>query len=318
MNFSERFKYFPVSFYAVTMGLLGLVIALQKAVEIFYIQWVFPFAVLVGTFLVFCFISFALVIKFVFYKEELIKDFLHPIKISFFPTFSVTLLLFSISFLPICLTLACIFWSIGTIVHLFFTFLVMGHWVKQSHYKIEHMNPAWFIPVVGNLLVPIAGASFVHEEFLWFFFSVGLIFWLILMTVAIYRIFFHVPLVSKLTPTLFILIAPPAVGVISYFKLTHGVDNFSRVLYYFALFLALLLISNIRMFLSKKFYLSQWAFTFPIAAISIASFLMYNQIKISFFKGVYLGSLLLVASIIIVLICRTTSAIYHHEICDEE
>jgi tellurite resistance protein len=172
--------------------------------------------------------------------------------------------------------------------------------------------------VVGNLLIPVAGVSFVHVELLWFFFSIGIIFWLVLMTIIMYRVFFHEPLVSKLMPTLFILIAPPSVGVISYFKLTQSVDSFSRVLYYFAFFIALLLILNMRMFMSKKFYLSQWAFTFPLAAFSIASALMFHQVKIEAFLYVHLIFVVLSAGIIAFLVYRTGKAMLLHEICQED
>ena len=46
----------------------------------------------------------------------------------------------------------------------------------------------------------------------------------------------------NLLPTMFIMIAPPAVGFISYLNLVPDLDNFARVLYYSALFLTLLLL----------------------------------------------------------------------------
>jgi len=47
-------------------------------------------------------------------------------------------------------------------------------------------------------------------------FAVGFILWCVLFTVIMNRIIFHNPLPQKLLPTLFILIAPPAIGFISY------------------------------------------------------------------------------------------------------
>jgi len=52
-------------------------------------------------------------------------------------------------------------------------------------------------------------------ELSWFFFSVGLIMWAVMFTIIMNRIIFHNPLPQKLMPTLFILIAPPAVALIS-------------------------------------------------------------------------------------------------------
>lgn len=318
MKIAQRIAFFPMSFYSVVMGLLGLVIATQKSTEIFHLNNIYSIVLLIFVSVIFCVISIVLLNKIFLYTKEIVKDFLHPVKISFFPTFSVSLLLFAIALLSIHPLLSNVFWLIGTITHLLFTFVVISQWLTKSHYKIEHLSPAWFIPVVGNLLVPVAGVIFAHEELLWFFFSIGIVFWLILMTIVVYRIFFHEPLSQKMTPTLFILIAPPSIGFISYFKLTHQIDNFSRIMYYFSLFMALLLIANIRMFFSKKFYLSQWAFTFPLAAISIASALMFHQTKISIYMYVHLMFLVFEALIISVLLYKTGKAIYFHEICHEE
>ena len=64
----------------------------------------------------------------------------------------------------------------------------------------------------------------------------------ILLTIIFYRVLFHHPIDERLMPTLFILIAPPAVGFIAYTRLTGGeLDTFARVLYYSGLFLTLLL-----------------------------------------------------------------------------
>ena len=102
------------------------------------------------------------------------------------------------------------------------------------------MNPSWFIPIVGNILVPIAGVPLGYTDISWFFFSIGIVFWPVLLTIIFYRIIFHPALPGKLIPTFFILIAPPAVGFLSYMKLTGEMDNFARILYFSGLFFTLL------------------------------------------------------------------------------
>ena len=75
----------------------------------------------------------------------------------------------------------------------------------------------------------------------------------------VHRIIFHHPLPEKLIPTLAILIAPPATAFTAYVKLTHNVDSFAKILYYFALFLTTFLLAEYKMFSKIKFYLSWWA-----------------------------------------------------------
>jgi tellurite resistance protein len=73
----------------------------------------------------------------------------------------------------------------------------------------------------------------------------------------------HAPLALRLTPTLFILLAPPSVGFVAYTSLSGGLDAFGRVLYYTALFLGMLFASNALRFFRVPFFVSAWAYSFP-------------------------------------------------------
>jgi hypothetical protein len=161
---------------------------------------------------------------------------------------SIALILLSIAWLPVSAPYSKLLWLAGTGLHLLLTLYVITQWMHQGKFEIVHLNPAWFIPVVGNILVPIAGVSHAPVEVSWFFFSVGLLFWPVLLTIIIYRVIFHGSLPERLMPTLFILIAPPAVGFLSYLKLTGELDAFAHVLYHGALFFTLLLFTQLRWF----------------------------------------------------------------------
>ncbi|KKQ48341.1 MAG: C4-dicarboxylate transporter/malic acid transport protein [candidate division TM6 bacterium GW2011_GWF2_38_10] len=318
MNFIQRLKFFPESFYSIIMGLAGWSIATEKMTTLQKLPSIIPLSILIFTGILFGIITLLLTTKVILYKEEIVKNFNHPIKISFFPTASISLLLLSIAsspFFPLAAQYLC---YCGASLHIFLTIIIMKKWIRDTHYKIEHLNPAWFIPIVGNLLIPIAGIPHIHKEILWAFLSIGLIFWIILMTIVMNRLFYHEPLTPKLLPTLFILIAPPAVGFISYVKITGSVDSFAKILYYFALFIALFLFSNITLFKHNTFYLSQWAFSFPLAALSIASALMFHQTHYTFFKYVHFSFLGLVSMVILILIGKTIHALINKKICQED
>lgn len=315
---APRLSNFPVSFFAVVMGLCGLVIATQKIEEMLGITDV-PSTVLFGlTLTVFFVLSAVYTAKLARHPAQCAQEFNDPVRLSFFPTFSIGLLLVSIALLPISETASLVFWIIGTILHLALTLAVLTIWVQQQKFEIKHMNPAWFIPVVGNILVPVAGVVHAPVEISWFFFSVGAVFWMILQTLFFYRIFFHQPLPDKLLPTFFILLAPPAVGCIAYVKLAGGLDNFAYILYYFALFLFLFLLVQLPMLRRVHFFLSWWAYSFPVAAVAIASVLMYRQTGLRF----YYVLACVIFAILIVVICAlavlTIRAIAKRKICVEE
>jgi tellurite resistance protein len=190
-----------------------------------------------------------------------------------------------------------------------------GVWIHHVHFEVGHLNPAWFIPAVGNVLVPVAGVALGYTEVSWFFFSIGMLFWVVLMTIIFYRMLFHHPLEQKLMPTLFILIAPPAVGFIAYVRLAGEIDAFSRVLYFSAAFLTLLLFTQLPRFLRLEFFLSWWAYSFPLAAISIASMVMFEQTGVVFYAWVGGALLILLTMVVILLMVRTAVAVWRHRIC---
>ncbi len=313
-----RLKYFPVSFFSVILGLAGFTIAWQKAEGVLkspiHLSSIFLFL----TTALFIFISIIYLMKIIKFSQEVKKEFNHPIKLSFFPTFSISLLLLSVAFLKFAPEISKYLWAAGTIVHFIFTIKIVSIWIQHSKFDIKHMNPAWFIPAVGNILVPIAGVVHYSHEVSWFFFSIGLMFWTVLLVIFFNRIIFHHPLPEKLLPTLFILIAPPAVGFISYVKLTGAVDSFAKVLYYFALFLTVLLFAQPKMFYKIKFNLSWWAYSFPLSAITIASILMFHQTEIASLKTIAYFLFLVLCLVISILMIKSAQAIVRKEICIEE
>ena len=117
---------------------------------------------------------------------------------------------------------------------------------------------------------------------------------------------------------MFILIAPPAVGFIAYIRLTGSLDPFARIMYYSALFLTLLLLTQANRFARLEFYLSWWAYSFPMAAITIATLVMYETTELAFFRTAGYVLLTTVSLLVLFLIARTIQAIVAKKICVEE
>jgi tellurite resistance protein len=318
MEQQVRLQHFPISWFAVVMGLAGFTIAWHRAETVFSMPLHISPWLLGITVAVFVVLALLYASKVVRYGKAVRAEFAHPIKLNFFPTTSIGLILLSIALLPYQMDISFVLWSVGAALHLLFTLYVLSVWIHHTHFEIHHINPAWFIPIVGNILVPIAGVRHVSPEISWFFFSIGLLFWLVLLTIIIYRMVFHNPLPDKLLPTLFILIAPPAVGFISWLQLNGSVDAFARILYYGAIFLTLMLLTQAGRFVRLKFFLSWWAYSFPMAAITIATVLMYQQLQLPFFQGLAYVLLGLLTLIIITLLFKTVQAMARKEICVEE
>ena len=316
---ASRLQNLPVAWFAMIMGLGGLTIAWRKAEELLALSFAPSPWLLALTTLLFLALAGFYTAKIIKHRPAALKEWGHPVRINFVPTVSIALILLSIAWLPLSGAYSKLLWLTGTGLHLVLTLYVITQWMHQSKFEIVHLNPAWFIPVVGNILVPIAGVAHAPAEISWFFFSVGLVFWPPLLTIILYRVIFHGSLPERLMPTLFILIAPPAVGFLSYLKLTGGeVDAFAHVLYHTALFFTLLLFAQLRWFTRLKFFLSWWAYSFPLAAITVATLAMFEHTGGVIFLRLA-GILLGIATVVIAgLLARTAMAVGRREICVEE
>jgi tellurite resistance protein len=313
---AQRLPHFPVSFFASVMGLAGLTLAWQRADRLFDLAvspWLAAF-----TAAVFVLLAGFYGAKALRHPQAVAKEFAHPVKLNFFPTISISLLLLAVVALPYATAVSLVLWAVGAALHLAFTLAVMGIWIRHTKFEVVHTNPAWFIPVVGNIIVPIAGVAHGYTEVSWFFFSVGLVFWVVLLTLVVYRVIFHPPLPERLLPTLFILIAPPAVGFIAWSELAGGLDAFARVLYYVGLFLTLLLAVQWRMFARLKFALSWWAYSFPLAAITLATLRMQRLTEAAGFRPLAWLLLAVLTVVLAGLVARTALAVKRGEICVEE
>jgi len=316
----SRIAHMPISFFSVVMGMSGMTIAWEKAQQVLGTNLGFINILLVTlTAIVFIALGTMYTQKIIKYPDHVSAELKHPVKLSFFPTISISFLLMSIAFLPVIPSVAKVLWAVGAVSHLIFVLYIISAWMHKGHFQVPHISPAWFIPAVGNVIVPIAGVQLGFIELSWFFFSIGMMFWVILMTIVFYRILFHDPIPVHLLPTLFILIAPPAVGFVAYMKLSGGeLDAFARILYFAGLFLTLLLFAQFKRFINLPFFLSWWAYSFPIAAITIATFVMYESTQKAGFM--WLGGLLLVLITFLVglLLVRTGIAMQNEEICVKE
>ncbi len=314
----NRLKFFPIMMFAIVMGLAGLTIVFQKANDILGFGALVGSALAIFTTVVFIVISLIYIFKMIKYLPAVKKEFAHPVRINFFPASAISLLLLSVVYHQINHDVAYYCFIIGTIMQTFFTFYVISFWINNN-LELHHSNPAWFIPIVGNVLVPVAGAGMVDTNILMYYFAIGMFFWIVLTSILINRIIFHHQLAQKFMPTLFIFIAPPAIGFIAYVKMNGGdFDLFAAFLYNLALFFTFLLFFMYKNFIGLKYFISWWAFTFPLTAVTIASMLAFKMTNVIIYKY-FAYVFMVVACIVIFLVAITTiKSMLKGKVCIQE
>lgn len=314
----QRLEHFPVAIFSTVMGMAGLALAWSKAHAVLGVPALVGEGLRGAAAALFGVLLALYGLKALRCPLAVRQEMRHPIRINFIPTVSISMLLLATAYVEAAPALAFWLWATGAALHLGLTLAIFGSWLHHAHYEIKHANPAWFIPVVGNIIVPVAGVRLATPELSWFFFAIGLVFWVVLLTVVLYRLIFHEPLPARLAPTFFILLAPPSVGFIAYVNLAGGVDVFARILYYTALFLALLLASNAVRFLRLPFFVSAWAYSFPLAALTLATLVMSAHLPGFAFAELGLGLLAVLTLVVAALVARTLAAVWRGEICVPE
>jgi tellurite resistance protein len=165
-------------------------------------------------------------------------------------------------------------WILGATGMVCFAWLIVSRWMSDRQ-QVAHATPAWIIPVVGVLDVPLAlpalGLPPMHGLMV-FAVAVGLFFAVPLFTLIFSRVLFEPPLPDGLKPSLLILVAPFAVGYSAYTVTVGQNDVFAQALYMLTLFMLAVLLGQLRNLpFCCPFRISWWAVSFPLAASSIAA-----------------------------------------------
>ena len=230
--------YLPVGLFGSVMGLTALSVAWHLAQARYGTpEWVAP---LIAATAVLAFVSLLIGygVKLATAPDAVRAEFRHPIAGNLFGTVPISLLLLPIVVPPYARLLAQALWISGAVGMVLFAWFIVNRWMSDRQ-QAAHATPAWIIPVVGLLDVPLAlpslGLPPMHGLMV-FALAVGLFFAVPLFTLVFSRLVFEPPLPDALKPSLLILAAPFAVGYSAYSVTAGQADLFAEALYMLMLF----------------------------------------------------------------------------------
>lgn len=204
------------------------------------------------------------------------EDLRHPVRHAFVATVPVSLLLLATLAQSLGLggwVTQAVWWT-GSLTQLWVTHWVLVRWLSPQIGPAAQPGGLWpsitplvFIPVVGNVLAPLAGVGMGFAGWSAAQLGIGIAFWPVVLTLTLVRRLVHSPLPERLLPTTFIAVAPPSVIGLS--LLAFGapwpvIAGFWGV----ALFTLLWMGSQTPRILAQPFSLAFWALSFPLAAFS--------------------------------------------------
>jgi tellurite resistance protein len=165
---------------------------------------------------------------------------------------------------------AAVLWWAGSLAQLGITVWVLRRWWLGNiagGLQWVGVTPALLIPIVGNVLTPLAGVPLGHAEWAAAQFGIGLMFWPLVLALLVVRIAVHGIWPERLRPTAFIVIAPPSVVGLAALQLGAPL-LLGWMCWGMALACLLWAGTLARQIAAMPFGLTHWALSFPLAAFS--------------------------------------------------
>ena len=310
-------QYLPIALFGAVMGLTGLSAAWHLAQQRYDLpSWI---SAGVGAVAVLAFVAMtaAYLVKVIAAPDNVRAEFLHPVAGNLFGTFLISMLLIPIVLAPVAPGLAEVIWALGAIGMVLFAWWMVDRWTTTLQHP-THATPAWIVPVVGLLDIPVAVPSLALPPLpglLVFSLAVGLFFAIPVFTLVFARLLFQEGMPPALQPTLLILIAPFAVGTTTYIIVSGRVDLFAQALYMITLFLLLVLAGRLRHLLRCcPFRTGWWAVSFPLSASAVASLHIAAAAPGPIADGIALAILIAATAVILWLAARTVVGIARGEL----
>lgn len=265
---SSPLKYLFPGWYAIVMGLTGLALAWHRAEPLMgemagVVAWLSGGLAAA----VFAVLAVATVLRGWRYPEAWAEDRRHPVRHTFVAALPIATMLVAtvgVALLGPHPLLAALWWA-GSLGQLGVTVWVLGRWWGRPAWP--SVTPALFIPIVGNVLAPLAGVPLGHADWAAAQFGIGLLLWPVVLTLIVVRLVVQGAWPDRLKPTVFIVIAPPAVIATAALQLGAPV-MLAWMGWGIALFCFLWAATQARAIAAMPFGIAHWALSFPLASFA--------------------------------------------------
>lgn len=304
-------KALPVNLFGSVMGLSGLSLAWNLAHRTLGVSSAIGQGVGLLAILVFIAMALGYLGKLVKFPAAVKAEFVHPIAGNFFGTITIGTLLISSVLGSYSATLQQWVWSIGMLSTLLLSVIIVSRLLKGSVAAGDAV-PAWLIPGVASLDIAVAGGTmpmaWAHEVNL-LAVGIGSVVAVVFFVLIFARLVHGEAIPTGMMPSLMILIAPFEVGFLAYVNITHSIDMFSAMLFYFGLFMAIVV--GFKIFRpSIPFSPAWWAISFPLAALSNAALKYADAVQTQLLWTVAIVILVLLSVAIAVLLVRTLHLLF--------
>jgi tellurite resistance protein len=266
-------KFLMPGWFAAVMGLSGLALAWHRATPIMG-DMAGAGAMAVGAVAALVFLALAglSLLRRQRYPEAFAEDLKHPVRHAFVAAVPVSLILLATVLTALAgpTGVGRVLWMAGSAWQFAVTVWVLARWLRGNQaggLVWPGVTPALFIPVVGNVLPPLAGVALGQSEWAAAQFGVGLFFWPVVLALLAVRVGVNGLWPDRLLPTTFITVAPPAVIGLSALQLGAPL-LLAWMTWGIALFFLVWSATVFKRAVAQAFTVTFWALSFPLAAFA--------------------------------------------------
>ena len=206
-----------------------------------------------------------------------VHDAAHPVRHVFVAAPTVSLILLATC--GVTLTGPSVFWDAlwmaGAAAQAMVTTWVVLRWLRSGASRWMGVTPALLIPVVGNVLLPLAGLSLGHSIWALVQWAVGALLWPVVVLLLVLRLQRLGAWPARMRASVFILIAPPSVVGLG-LMLWQAPLVWPVVLWCVALAFVVLALRQLPQCFDQPFGWPMWSLSFPLTAFAALTLRLAN------------------------------------------